>query len=46
MANMQARARMLGGQLIVQNGPGRGLQLELVVPCDGSKVPLPDTAEE
>ncbi len=36
MANMQARARMLGGELHLQNIPGQGLQLVLTVPCNGA----------
>jgi signal transduction histidine kinase len=35
MANMQARARMLGGELNFQNRSGGGLDLVLTVPCNG-----------
>jgi signal transduction histidine kinase len=35
MANMRARARMLGGELVLQDGQELGLRLELVIPCDG-----------
>jgi signal transduction histidine kinase len=34
IANMQARACMLGGELVLQNGQEQGLRLELVIPCD------------
>jgi signal transduction histidine kinase len=37
LANMQDRARMLGGDLVLENGHGQGLQLVLTIPCDGSK---------
>jgi signal transduction histidine kinase len=35
IANMQARARMLGGNLDFHNLPGGGLELVLTVPCNG-----------
>ena len=35
ITNMQARARMLGGELVLHDGAERGLRLELVIPCDG-----------
>jgi signal transduction histidine kinase len=37
MANMQHRARLLGGDLVLENKPGQGLCLELTIPCDGHK---------
>jgi signal transduction histidine kinase len=37
IANMQARARMLGGELILDSKPGHGLTLQLTVPCDGTE---------
>ena len=37
VANMQARARMLGGELIMNCAQGGGLCLRLIVPCDGAK---------
>jgi signal transduction histidine kinase len=37
LANMQARARMLGGELVLRSEPGEGLRLELVIPCDGRR---------
>jgi signal transduction histidine kinase len=37
ITNMRDRARLLGGDLVLENGPGRGLHLELTIPCDGSK---------
>jgi signal transduction histidine kinase len=37
VANMQARARMLGGELIMNRAQGGGLCLRLIVPCDGVK---------
>jgi signal transduction histidine kinase len=45
MANMQERARLLGGELLVQSEPERGLRLELTIPCDGRKE-LDDEAKE
>jgi signal transduction histidine kinase len=40
MDNMQARARMLGGELALASQPGRGLRLVLTIPCgDGTKAP-------
>jgi signal transduction histidine kinase len=36
MANMQARARMLGGELVLEDNPGQGVRLVLTIPCDGS----------
>jgi signal transduction histidine kinase len=37
IANMRARARMLGGDLILNNKLGQGLSLELIIPCNGSR---------
>jgi signal transduction histidine kinase len=37
IANMRARARMLRGDLILDNEPGQGLTLELIIPCNGAK---------
>ncbi len=37
IANMQARARMLGGALDLESSPGHGLKLALTIPCDGDK---------
>jgi signal transduction histidine kinase len=37
MANMRKRARLLGGDLVIQGKPGQGLRLELTIPCDGRK---------
>jgi signal transduction histidine kinase len=34
LANMQARARMLGGELTMDSNPGHGLGLVLTIPCD------------
>jgi signal transduction histidine kinase len=36
IANMQERARMLGGQLLIQGEPGNGSRLVLSVPCGSS----------
>ena len=33
--NMRARARMLGGELLLHDDQVRGLGLELLIPCDG-----------
>ncbi len=35
LENMRARARMLGGELLLHDDQERGLGLELVIPCDG-----------
>lgn len=32
--NMQARARLMGGELDLQSGPGQGTRVEVIVPCD------------
>jgi signal transduction histidine kinase len=45
MANMQERARLLGGDLVVQSEPEGGLRLELTIPCDGCKDPEAETEE-
>jgi signal transduction histidine kinase len=34
--NMRARARMLGGELLLHDDQERGLGLELAIPCDGT----------
>jgi signal transduction histidine kinase len=34
IANMQARARMLGGDLALKRNSGKGLELALTIPCD------------
>jgi signal transduction histidine kinase len=42
--NMQERARMLGGDLMLENDSGHGLRLILTIPCDSKEVlePLPE----
>jgi signal transduction histidine kinase len=45
IANMQARARMLGGRLDLESRPAQGLQLVLTIPCDNGKAPLPEGEE-
>ncbi len=37
IVNMQERARLLGGDLRLENKPGQGLRLQLTIPCDGCK---------
>jgi signal transduction histidine kinase len=37
IANMQARARALGGTLDLESEPGQGFKLVLTLPCDGDK---------
>ena len=39
IANMQARAGLLGGDLILDSKPGQGLRLVLTIPCDDQKTP-------
>jgi signal transduction histidine kinase len=39
VANMMARARMLGGELILEGEPGTGLCMRLTIPCAGLKDP-------
>lgn len=48
MANMQARARLLGGVLDVESQPGQGLRLTLTVPCgdDHAEILSETEAEE
>jgi signal transduction histidine kinase len=36
IANMQERARMLGGQLVINTDPGEGSRLVLTIPCGSS----------
>jgi len=36
LANMQARADMLGAELALDGSPGHGLGLVLTIPCDGT----------
>jgi signal transduction histidine kinase len=43
IANMQHRARQLGGDLLLENLPGQGLQLQLTIPCDGRTEPETET---
>jgi signal transduction histidine kinase len=38
MANMQDRARMLGGELLLESNDGQGLRLVLTIPCSGKTV--------
>ncbi|MFC2029509.1 sensor histidine kinase [Chloroflexota bacterium] len=42
LANMRARARMLGGELLLDGEPPGGLRLRLTIPCDGAQ----ETVEE
>ena len=46
LANMQARAKMLGAELVLEDNPGRGLALVLTIPCDdkqGTELELEET---
>ena len=43
---MQARAKMLGAELVLEDNPGRGLALVLTIPCDdkqGTELELEET---
>ena len=42
VANMRDRARMLGGELHLQNSSGQGFRLALTIPCDGCKDVAPE----
>jgi signal transduction histidine kinase len=46
LANMQARAEMLGAELVLEDNPGRGLGLLLTIPCgerQGTDMELEET---
>ncbi|HSR33870.1 MAG TPA: ATP-binding protein [Anaerolineae bacterium] len=45
MANMRDRARLLGGKFAMDSEPGRGLRLELTIPCNGCKEKEVETEE-
>ena len=38
IANMQARAHILGGELTLQDKPGDGLELVLMIPCGDKRI--------
>ncbi|MEJ2207716.1 MAG: sensor histidine kinase [Anaerolineae bacterium] len=44
IANMQARASLLGGNLELTSEPGEGFQLILTVPCSNHDAKIPETA--
>jgi signal transduction histidine kinase len=47
IANMRARARLLGGEIVLESRPGHGLQLILTIPCgDCSDVETESTRRE
>ncbi len=46
ISNMQARARLMGGDLVLDNHRGRGLRLELIVPCDNGRAAALDVTDE
>jgi putative solute:sodium symporter small subunit len=46
LANMKERARLLGGDFVVQSQPQRGVRLELTIPCDGCKGARVETETE
>lgn len=46
ITNMRDRARMLGGNFVLESSPGQGLRLALTIPCDGSKDIEPETTSE
>jgi signal transduction histidine kinase len=41
--NMQYRARLVGGNLVMANRPDGGFHLELTIPCHGSRDPKVET---
>ncbi|MBN1657481.1 MAG: ATP-binding protein [Anaerolineae bacterium] len=45
VANMRARARMLGGELRIGSAPGQGMNLALIVPCQHAR-PVEHVHEE
>jgi signal transduction histidine kinase len=45
IANMRARAHLMGGDLILESKPGSGLNLELIVPCNNGGAPAAKTME-
>jgi signal transduction histidine kinase len=46
LANMQARARMLGGELTLRSSPGQGLELVLTIPCNHKQGTGPEPEPE
>lgn len=38
IGNMQKRADMLGGEMVLQSSPGQGFSLVLIIPCEGKTV--------
>jgi signal transduction histidine kinase len=40
IANMQQRARLLGGDLVLQSNADQGSELVLTIPCDDRKEPV------
>jgi signal transduction histidine kinase len=46
MTNMQTRARLMGGELLLDSRAGQGLKLELLIPCNNDREGVVDLREQ